>query len=57
MLRKSGRVMVWSPPNVMTRGKVLPWREGPGLEESVVGARERMEWWPCSICWRANVLS
>lgn len=34
--------MVWSPPSVMTRGSVLPFFAGPGLSESVAGARDRM---------------
>lgn len=40
--RSSGRVMVWSPPSVMTRGSVLPFFEGPSLSASVAGARERI---------------
>lgn len=42
MERSSGRVMVWSPPSVMTRGSVLPFLAGPSLSASVAGARERM---------------
>ena len=49
--------MVWSPPRVMTRGKVLPFFAGPFFLESVAGERERMLLWPSSIWWRAHVLS
>ena len=53
MLRSRGSVMVWSPPRVMTRGRVLPFFERPGFLASVKGARERITLWPSSICWRA----
>ena len=56
-LRSSGRVIVWSPPKVMTRGSVLPFFDGPGLSESVFGFRERMLLWPSSICLSAYALS
>jgi hypothetical protein len=46
-------VIVWSPPSVMTRGRVLPFFERPGFLASVKGARERITLWPSSICWRA----
>lgn len=50
MLRSRGSVIVWSPPRVMTRGSVLPFFDGPFSFASVFGARERMLWWPSSIC-------
>lgn len=49
MERRIGSVIVWSPPRVMTLGRVLPFLAGPGFLESVAGARERMELWPSSI--------
>lgn len=49
--------MVWSPPRVITRGRVLPWIAGPLLSASVAGARERISKWPSSICLSAYVLS
>lgn len=49
--------MVWSPPRVMTRGRVLPFFAGPFLWASVAGARVRMELWPSSIWVSAQVLS
>lgn len=57
MERKRGRVIVWSPPRVITRGSVFPFLAGPFLFASVAGARLRMELCPSSICWRAYVLS
>jgi hypothetical protein len=33
--RSRGSVIVWSPPRVIRRGKVLPFLEGPGLSASV----------------------
>jgi hypothetical protein len=42
MERRRGRVMVWSPPRVMTRGRVLPFLAGPFFLASVLGERERM---------------
>jgi hypothetical protein len=56
-LRSNGSVMVWSPPSVITRGSVLPFLDGPGSFASVLGARERMELWPSSICLMAKALS
>lgn len=53
MLRSRGRVMVWSPPSVMTRGRVLPFFEMPWAVALVEGARMRMLLWPSSICCRA----
>lgn len=49
--------MVWSPPSVMTRGRVLPFLAGPRLVASVAGLRERMLKCPSSICLRAHELS
>ena len=57
MLRKSGRVIVWSPPRVMTRGRVLPCKAGPVSLALVAGARDRIELWPSSICCNAYALS
>lgn len=34
--------MVWSPPRVITRGRVLPFFAGPILFASVAGSRDRM---------------
>ena len=45
--------MVWSPPRVMMRGKVLPFFEGPISFASVTGSRMRRALWPSSICWMA----
>jgi len=53
MERRSGRVMVWSPPRVMMRGKVLPDFEMPGSEAEVKGWRVRRALCPFSICSRA----
>lgn len=49
--------MVWSPPRVMTRGRVLPFLAGPLALASVAGARVRIELWPSSIWCRAHELS
>ena len=49
--------MVWSPPRVMTRGRVLPWRAGPVWLALVAGARDSIELWPSSICFNAYALS
>lgn len=49
MERRRGRVIVWSPPKVITLGRVLPFLAGPSFLASVAGARERMELWPSSI--------
>ena len=45
--------MVWSPPRVMMRGRVLPFFEGPRESALVAGARMRRVLWPSSICWIA----
>lgn len=55
--RRSGSVIVWSPPSVITRGRVFPLIAGPLLSASVAGARERISKWPSSICVSAYVLS
>ena len=49
--------MVWSPPRVMTRGRVLPCLEMPISSALVAGLRIRMLLWPSSICWIAQALS
>ena len=41
MLRRSGSVIVWSPPRVIKRGSVLPCLEIPGSLASVAGSRMR----------------
>lgn len=38
-LRRSGRVIVWSPPSVMTLGNVFPAFDGPFFSASVAGER------------------
>jgi hypothetical protein len=48
--RSKGKVIVWSPPRVIRRGKVLPFLEGPGLSASVWGARLNNKLCPSSIC-------
>lgn len=41
MERSRGSVMVWSPPRVISRGKVLPFLEKPGTAAFVCGFRFR----------------
>ena len=57
ILRSNGRVMVWSPPRVMIRGRVLPALENPYSSASVNGLRIKTLLWPSSICWMAQALS
>lgn len=57
ILRSKGSVMVWSPPMVITLGRVLPARERPISSASVKGLRMRRLLWPASICWMAQLLS
>ena len=54
MKRRMGRVIEWSPPMVMTRGKVSPFFARPGSSASVAGLRMRMLLWPSSIWWMAQ---
>lgn len=49
-LRRSGRVMVWSPPNVIIRGSVNPDLENPFSFALVKGKRVRSALCPSSIC-------
>ena len=57
MLRNSGRVIVWSPPSVIKRGKVLPFLETPTSFAFVAGSRISSALWPSSIWWIAQALS
>ena len=56
-LLSRGRVMVWSPPSVITLGNVFPFSDGPFFFASVAGSRLRSTLWPSSICWMAYALS
>lgn len=49
-LRSNGKVIVWSPPSVINRGRVLPCFDGPLASASVTGERDKSLLWPSSIC-------